>query len=124
MPEQPDPKKPTPPPRPPFSWRPLVGYVLVSLFLLWLWQDMYSSSAVQTIPYSEFKEYVAKGKVTKCDIQETEIVGEIDPRRGEKPEASRAASAAEAAKSEFGGQKSESEVRSRKSERARHPLAV
>ncbi len=106
MPEQPDAKKPTPPPRPPFSWRPLVGYVLVSLFLLWLWQDMYSSSAIRTIPYSEFKEYLARGEVTKCDIQETEIDGEIAPGRGEKPEASRAASAAGGAKLEAGDQKS------------------
>ncbi len=105
MPEQPDSKKPTPPPRPPFSWRPLVGYALVSLFLLWLWQDMYSSSAIHTIPYSEFKEYVAKGEVTKCDIQETDIIGDIDPRRGEKPGANRVQSAAGTSKPESGGEK-------------------
>ena len=79
MAEKPEPKKPSPPPKPPFAWGPVVGYVLVSLFLLWLWQDMYSSATVQTIPYSEFKDYLAKREVTKCDIQETEIDGEIAP---------------------------------------------
>ena len=94
MPEQPEPKKPSPPPKPPFAWGAIVSYVLVSLFLLWLWQDMYSSATVRTIPYSEFKDYLAKREVTKCDIQETEIDGEIAP-------------GGKAQKSEAGNQKSD-----------------
>ena len=35
---------------------------------------------VKTIPYSEFKQLLAEGKVVACSIEETEIVG-VDPDR-------------------------------------------
>jgi cell division protease FtsH len=41
---------------------------------------MYNSAAVQTIPYSAFKDHLAKREVAKCEILETEIDGQIVPK--------------------------------------------
>jgi cell division protease FtsH len=103
MPEAPKPKKPDPMAPAPFNWRPIVGYLLVSLFMLWLWQDMYNSAAVQTIPYSAFKERLAKREVTKCEILETEINGEIVPKVVEKSPGEVAKSSTAATKSSTTG---------------------
>jgi cell division protease FtsH len=78
-----DPKKKTPTPGPgnwPPVWRGLLWYIPVILLLLWFWQDLFATMRVQTIPYSEFKRYVAKGEVTECDVEQDEIVGTIVPK--------------------------------------------
>ncbi len=75
----PNPKKP-PEMRSPTAWAPIVGYVVVSLLMLAIWQDMYGSASVRTIEYSVFKSYLAKGEVEECSIQDTEIDGRIVPR--------------------------------------------
>jgi cell division protease FtsH len=59
----------------------MVGYIVVSLLMLWVWQDMYSAATIRTIEYSTFKSYLANGEVAQCSIQETEIDGRIDPKR-------------------------------------------
>ena len=94
MPQPPNPTPPDPVPpnakppnqkktsdmRSPRAWGPIIGYVVLSLLMLWVWQDMYSSATVRTIDYSEFKTFLAKAEVTECGIQETEIVGHIVPK--------------------------------------------
>jgi len=73
------------PPRTP-SFRFVWWYLPLMFLLLWLWQDFAYMLTVHTIPYSQFKEYLARGKISRCQIKEDEIVGEITPKaksRGE-----------------------------------------
>jgi len=51
------------------------------LLMLWLWQGMAQSVAYRTIPYSQFKDYVAKGEVVSCTISTDDITGTIDTAR-------------------------------------------
>ena len=71
----------SPGPTPPPNWRSLAWYLPLALLLLWLWQDAFNALTVRTIPYSEFKQYVARRQVISCEIQQTEIEGKIDPAR-------------------------------------------
>ena len=82
-PKSPNSKKP-PDLRSPAAWGPIIGYIVVSLLMLWIWQDMYSAGSVRTIAYSTFKSYLAHGEVTECSIQETEIDGHIVPKPGDE----------------------------------------
>ena len=96
-PKLPNPKK-TPDLRSPQAWGPMIGYIVVSLMMLWLWQDMYSAATIRTIDYSEFKAYLAKREVAECNIQETEINGRIVPKAAnEKPNEKTSANKASAA---------------------------
>jgi len=104
MPELPNPIPPNPTPpnakppgpgkkpdiRKPQAWGPIIGYVVLSLLMLWVWQDLYSSATVRTIDYSEFKVFLAKGEVTECSIQETDIVGHIVPKAAKENPAAKA----------------------------------
>jgi cell division protease FtsH len=93
MPQLPNPVPPnSAPPNPkkgpdvskPRAWGPMIGYIVLSLMILWVWQDMYSAATVRTIDYSEFKAALAKGEVTECNIQETDIVGHIVPKTAQE----------------------------------------
>jgi cell division protease FtsH len=76
--------------RVPRRWGPIVWYILLTIILLWSWQDAYRATAVRTIPYSEFKDYVAGHEVTECDIRQDEIRGLITPKgKAEKGKAER-----------------------------------
>ena len=63
------------------QWRLLLPYILLGFMILWLWQDVFLASTIQTIPYSEFKRYLAAGQVVECNIREDRIEGKIDPTR-------------------------------------------
>ncbi|HEX3871717.1 MAG TPA: ATP-dependent zinc metalloprotease FtsH [Pirellulales bacterium] len=79
-----NPDKKTPPPaRPSFDWRNLIWYLPIWLLMLWFWQDMSGQLMVQTIPYSEFKDYLANGEVADCEVEESEIVGRIVPKEAD-----------------------------------------
>jgi hypothetical protein len=58
-----------------FPW----WYLLLVLFILWIWQHFLSLSPTRTIPYSQFKQYLAAGQVVDCEIRDTEIIGHIAP---------------------------------------------
>ena len=60
--------------------RLLIIYFVTTLVVLWVWQELVRQVAVVTIPYSEFKAYVARHEVTEATIQQDEIVGRIVPR--------------------------------------------
>ena len=45
--------------------------------MLWIWQDVFVSLPLHTIPYSEFKQHLSKGNVIECGIGENEITGRI-----------------------------------------------
>jgi cell division protease FtsH len=79
-PPQKDPKgKPTRPSLPP-QWRSIIWYIPLALFMLWFWQDMLTSMRVKTIPYSEFKQYLANNEVTEAEVKQDEIDGKIVPK--------------------------------------------
>src|SRR5690606_21666733 len=59
----------------------ILGYLLLAMLMLWIWQDAVHDMRVRTIPYSEFKARLAAGEVVKARVGETDIEGEIDPRR-------------------------------------------
>jgi cell division protease FtsH len=60
------------------SVRPLMfWYLLMTLMLLWLWQDAARQVAFRTIPYSEFKSRLARGEVSECTVEQDEITGKV-----------------------------------------------
>ena len=81
MPPPNQPKKTGPePPAPQGRWRSIIWYVLLGLLVLWMWQDAFQQVTVKTIPYSEFKEYVARKEVTEASLRQNEIRGTIVPK--------------------------------------------
>jgi len=77
----PDKKTPKKAPSVPPQWQTLLWYLPFMLLLLWFWQDAWSNMVVKTIPYSQFKQYVARGEVTECLITENAIEGRIVPKK-------------------------------------------
>ncbi len=65
------------PVRPLFFW-----YLILTLVLLWVWQDAMRQVAYHTIPYSEFKTHVAGGEVSECTVEPDEITGKVTPKSG------------------------------------------
>ncbi|MFW5829670.1 MAG: ATP-dependent zinc metalloprotease FtsH [Planctomycetota bacterium] len=63
----------------PFGWWP----VILMLMMLWLWQDLASNLQYQTIPYSAFKSHLQRDELVACRIYENEIIGRIEPGRGQ-----------------------------------------
>ena len=68
-----DPKDPRPP------WGPLIWYFLLTLGMLWVWQEAARQVIYRTIPYSEFKDDLKRGEVVECSITDSEIEGKIQP---------------------------------------------
>ncbi|MBV8814615.1 MAG: ATP-dependent zinc metalloprotease FtsH [Verrucomicrobia bacterium] len=62
------------------QWRFFIIYFLVTLLVLWGWQELFERVSVRTIPYSEFKNYLARHEVTEAIIKENEIEGRIVPK--------------------------------------------
>jgi cell division protease FtsH len=50
------------------------------VLFLWFWQGALNQFAVRTIPYSQFKTYLANHEVTEASVKQDEIVGRIVPR--------------------------------------------
>ena len=92
-----DPKRKTPTPGPggvPPYWRGALWYIPFLLLLLWFWQDLFSSMRVETIRYSQFKQYLAQGQVKDCDVEQDEIFGTIVPKSKPAPAPAEASPAA------------------------------
>jgi len=64
----------------PPNWRFTIGHIVLTIVLLWLWQDAFREMTVRTIPYSEFKARVAAGEVAECIVRQDEIEGRIVPK--------------------------------------------
>lgn len=56
------------------------------LVMLWFWQEAAGQFTTRTIPYSQFKDLVAEGKVADVTIKETEIIGKVVPKAESKAE--------------------------------------
>ncbi len=82
-----DTRPPRPPLTPPVNWQAWMWYLPTMLITLWLWQEVFYTMAIKTIPYSEFKQHVAERTVTECDIRADEIDGliRIPKPEGTKP---------------------------------------
>ncbi|MCL5098175.1 MAG: ATP-dependent metallopeptidase FtsH/Yme1/Tma family protein, partial [Candidatus Omnitrophica bacterium] len=59
------------------QWRFSLGYIVLAILLLWIWQQTFSQMSIETIPYSQFKEYLARGEVVECSVRQDEITGKI-----------------------------------------------
>src|SRR5271155_2473654 len=79
-PPQKDPKSKPPGMGLPPQWRSFLWYVPLVLCVLWFWQEVLTSMRVKTIPYSEFKSYLANDEVTEAEVKQDEIEGKIVPK--------------------------------------------
>ena len=61
-------------------WRFIIIYFLVTLLLTWAWQELGSQATMRTIPYSQFKHYLALHEVSDAVVKENEIDGRIAPK--------------------------------------------
>ncbi len=57
------------------SWRIMLWYGVLTLLMLWVWQEVLSQAIVQTIPYSDFKARLERKEVTECTVRDDEIQG-------------------------------------------------
>jgi cell division protease FtsH len=78
------PSKGNPKPKPP-KWNSVIWYLPVMLLLLWFWQSAISQFSFRTIPYSDFKAYLARHEVVKCVVRDEDIQGEILPKQSTTP---------------------------------------
>ena len=62
------------------QWRFIIIYFFVTLFILWGWQELFTQATLRTIPYSQFKQYVARREVAEAVVKENEIDGRIVPK--------------------------------------------
>ena len=65
-----------------------ISYLITSLVVLWLFQMLVLTPMTRSteIPYSEFKNKLAAGQITKATLGERAIVGEMkNPKAGGTP---------------------------------------
>jgi cell division protease FtsH len=62
------------------QWRFWIWYFLVTLLVLWGWQELANQVQFRTIPYSQFKTYLARREVVEAAVKQDEIDGRIIPR--------------------------------------------
>ncbi len=65
------------PPQP--KWRLTIVYFIFTMLILWGWQDLFYQLSVRTIPYSQFKTYLARHEVVAAVVKQDEIDGRIVP---------------------------------------------
>ena len=64
----------------PPKWSSPLWFLPFMLLLLWFWQSTIVQFSYKTIPYSEFKERVARGEVLECAVKESTIEGRLQPK--------------------------------------------
>ena len=69
----------------PPRWSSPIWYLPVMILLLWFWQSTVSQFSYHTIPYSEFKSYLARHEVVRCVVRDDDIQGEILPKAAPTP---------------------------------------
>jgi cell division protease FtsH len=62
------------------QWRLWIWYFLMTLLVLWVWQELGNRVEYRTIPYSEFRSYLAQRAVTEAVVKQNEIDGRIVPK--------------------------------------------
>jgi cell division protease FtsH len=61
-------------------WGSLIWYAFLATLVLWIWQEAFNQVTVKTIPYSEFKDHLARKEVVEASIRQDDIRGIIKPR--------------------------------------------
>jgi len=89
--QPPSTQPPRKPPQKAPNWGLILTYLVMALILLWMWQEGVQQATVQTIPYSEFKNLLARGQVAECKIEQDVITGKVVPRPAAPATADRAA---------------------------------
>jgi cell division protease FtsH len=67
------------------QWQLAIWYFLLTLLVLWVWQELFNTLQVRTIPYSEFKAYLGRHEVAEAVVKQDEIDGRIVPRAENQP---------------------------------------
>jgi cell division protease FtsH len=62
------------------QWRFWIWYFLMTLLVLWGWQELANQVQFRTIPYSQFKTYLARREIVEAAVKQDEIDGRIVPR--------------------------------------------
>jgi cell division protease FtsH len=73
-------KKPAKVDQPEPRWPRGLLYFLFAMVILWGWQDAFYQMSVRTIPYSQFKAYLARHEVAAAVVKQNEIDGRIVPK--------------------------------------------
>ncbi len=66
------------------QWSTWIWFILMTLLMVWFWQEGPRQVGTRTISYSQFKDYVKNGEVTDCSVEQTEITGTIQPKPAAK----------------------------------------
>ncbi|HEX4086705.1 MAG TPA: ATP-dependent zinc metalloprotease FtsH [Chthoniobacteraceae bacterium] len=82
-----DPKQKAPSHLPQRQWGTLIIYIVFTLVTVWMWQEGAKQGSMHNISYSEFKTALKAGEVTECSVRQDDIVGKIQPKKTEEPEA-------------------------------------
>ncbi len=72
---------------PPQQWGSMIWYVILMLGTLWFWQEASHQLTTRTISYSQFKDFVAQGRVAELTINETDITGKVLSKPGPQRQA-------------------------------------
>src|SRR6516165_10917266 len=72
------------------QWRFAIGYFLLTLLVMWVWQEVFTAAVVRTIPYSEFKKYLGRHEVPEAVVKQDQIDGRIVPRAESGPKSASA----------------------------------
>src|SRR6516165_6963009 len=78
-------KKPAKVDQPGPRWPTGLLYFLLAMLVLWGWQDLFYQMSVRTIPYSEFKKFLARHEVVAAVVKQDEIDGRIVPKNETTP---------------------------------------
>ena len=74
-------KKPKPP-----QWSPLqlnVGYFLVALMAILVFQAWWTYREIEQIPYSVFQQLLDQGRIAEVEVSDNRITGRyVEPRNG------------------------------------------
>jgi cell division protease FtsH len=62
------------------QWGFALSYIVMLALLLWIWKGGMSQFDVRTVPYSQFKTYLANREVAEASLKPDEILGRIAPR--------------------------------------------
>jgi len=57
----------------------VILYFLVTLLVLWGWQEFFAQFAIRTIPYSQFKAHLERREIVQASVDQDEVVGRVVP---------------------------------------------
>jgi cell division protease FtsH len=64
------------------QWGLPLWYIVITIVLIAIWQSTLTQLTVKEIPYSEFKQRLARGEITECKVGVTDITGLIKSKSG------------------------------------------